>query len=168
VKHCRRRCLPDIVADIGRLACGGKAGLTITLRFARKPAVAQSAVCASPLRRKRATPSATAAPSCKRCSPLRDLANIAHEIDQAGAHLKVLEQGVDTSSAAGRAFFGMSAPHLHCVVKRTSHSCRYALLVRARRPTAPRGPAALQPERHVPNSIATMRQGLIAELVATL
>jgi DNA invertase Pin-like site-specific DNA recombinase len=38
---------------------------------------------------------------------LRDLANIAHEIEQAGAHLKVLEQNVDTSSAAGRAFFGM-------------------------------------------------------------
>jgi DNA invertase Pin-like site-specific DNA recombinase len=40
---------------------------------------------------------------------LRDLANIAHEIEQAGAHLKVLEQHVDTSSAAGRAFFGMLA-----------------------------------------------------------
>jgi DNA invertase Pin-like site-specific DNA recombinase len=40
---------------------------------------------------------------------LRDLANIAHEIEQAGAYLKVLEQGVDTSSAAGRAFYGMSA-----------------------------------------------------------
>jgi DNA invertase Pin-like site-specific DNA recombinase len=40
---------------------------------------------------------------------LRDLANIAHEIEQAGAHLKVLEQSVDTSSAAGRAFFGMLA-----------------------------------------------------------
>ena len=39
----------------------------------------------------------------------RDLANIAHEIEQAGAYLKVLEQGVDTSSAAGRAFYGMSA-----------------------------------------------------------
>jgi DNA invertase Pin-like site-specific DNA recombinase len=37
------------------------------------------------------------------------LANIAHEIEQAGAHLKVLEQSVDTSSAAGRAFFGMLA-----------------------------------------------------------
>jgi DNA invertase Pin-like site-specific DNA recombinase len=40
---------------------------------------------------------------------MRDLANIAHEIEQAGAHLKVIEQGVDTSSAAGRAFYGMLA-----------------------------------------------------------
>jgi DNA invertase Pin-like site-specific DNA recombinase len=40
---------------------------------------------------------------------LRDLANISHEIELAGAHLKVLEQSVDTSSAAGRAFFGMLA-----------------------------------------------------------
>jgi DNA invertase Pin-like site-specific DNA recombinase len=40
---------------------------------------------------------------------LRDLANIAHEIEQAGAHLKVIEQDVDTSTAAGRAFFGMLA-----------------------------------------------------------
>jgi DNA invertase Pin-like site-specific DNA recombinase len=40
---------------------------------------------------------------------LRDLANIAHEIEEAGAHLKVLEQNVDTSTAAGRAFFGMLA-----------------------------------------------------------
>ena len=38
---------------------------------------------------------------------LRDLANIAHEIEEAGAHLKVIEQHVDTSTAAGRAFFGM-------------------------------------------------------------
>jgi DNA invertase Pin-like site-specific DNA recombinase len=38
---------------------------------------------------------------------LRDLANIAHEIEDAGAHLKVIEQHVDTSTAAGRAFFGM-------------------------------------------------------------
>ena len=38
---------------------------------------------------------------------MRDLANIAYEIEQAGAHLKVLEQSVDTSSAAGRAFYGM-------------------------------------------------------------
>src|SRR5262249_40306061 len=30
---------------------------------------------------------------------LRDLANITHEIEEAGAHLKVLEQSVDTSSA---------------------------------------------------------------------
>ena len=40
---------------------------------------------------------------------LRDLANIAHEIDQVAAHLKVIEQNVDTSTAAGRAFFGMLA-----------------------------------------------------------
>src|SRR5262245_16811062 len=40
---------------------------------------------------------------------MRDLANIAHEIEQAGAHLKVVEQSVDTSSAAGRAFYGMLA-----------------------------------------------------------
>jgi DNA invertase Pin-like site-specific DNA recombinase len=40
---------------------------------------------------------------------LRDLANIAHEIEQVAAHLKVLEQNVDTSTAAGRAFFGMLA-----------------------------------------------------------
>jgi DNA invertase Pin-like site-specific DNA recombinase len=33
---------------------------------------------------------------------MRDLANIAHEIEQAGAHLKVIEQSVDTSTAAGR------------------------------------------------------------------
>jgi DNA invertase Pin-like site-specific DNA recombinase len=40
---------------------------------------------------------------------LKDLANIAHEIEDAGAHLKVLEQHVDTSTSAGRAFFGMLA-----------------------------------------------------------
>jgi DNA invertase Pin-like site-specific DNA recombinase len=40
---------------------------------------------------------------------LRDLANIAHEIEQAGAHLKVIEQDVDTSTDWGRAFFGMLA-----------------------------------------------------------
>src|SRR5215813_11649798 len=40
---------------------------------------------------------------------MRDLANIAHEIEQAGAHLKVIEQNVDTSTAAGRAFYGMLA-----------------------------------------------------------
>ena len=38
---------------------------------------------------------------------LRDLANLAHEIVQTGGHLKVLEQHVDTSTSAGRAFFGM-------------------------------------------------------------
>ena len=36
---------------------------------------------------------------------MRELANIAHEIEQAGAHLKVIEQSVDTSTAAGRAFY---------------------------------------------------------------
>jgi DNA invertase Pin-like site-specific DNA recombinase len=40
---------------------------------------------------------------------LRDLADVAHEIEEAGANLKVLEQAVDTSTAAGRAFFGMLA-----------------------------------------------------------
>lgn len=40
---------------------------------------------------------------------LRDLANIAHEIDEQGAHLRVLEQSVDTATSAGRAFFGMLA-----------------------------------------------------------
>jgi DNA invertase Pin-like site-specific DNA recombinase len=40
---------------------------------------------------------------------LRDLANVAHEIEEAGANLKVIEQAVDTSTAAGRAFFGMLA-----------------------------------------------------------
>lgn len=40
---------------------------------------------------------------------LRDLANSADEIDNVGAHLKVLEQGVDAATAAGRAFFGMLA-----------------------------------------------------------
>ena len=40
---------------------------------------------------------------------LRDLANIAHEIDVAGAHLRVIEQSVDTATSAGRAFFGMLA-----------------------------------------------------------
>ena len=40
---------------------------------------------------------------------LRDLANIAHEIELAGAHLRVIEQSVDTATSAGRAFFGMLA-----------------------------------------------------------
>src|SRR5262249_2743348 len=40
---------------------------------------------------------------------LRHLANIAHEIEEPGAHLKVLEQRVDTSSAVDPAFFGMLA-----------------------------------------------------------
>jgi DNA invertase Pin-like site-specific DNA recombinase len=40
---------------------------------------------------------------------LRDLANIAHEIEAKGAVLRVLEQSVDTSTSAGKAFFGMLA-----------------------------------------------------------
>ena len=40
---------------------------------------------------------------------LRDLANIAHEIELSGAHLRVVEQSVDTATSAGRAFFGMLA-----------------------------------------------------------
>ena len=40
---------------------------------------------------------------------LRDLANIAHEIDVAGVNLRVIEQSVDTATSAGRAFFGMLA-----------------------------------------------------------
>ena len=40
---------------------------------------------------------------------LRDLANSAHELDEVGAHLKVIEQSVDTSTSAGKAFFGMLA-----------------------------------------------------------
>ena len=40
---------------------------------------------------------------------LRDLANIAHDIERSGAHLRVIEQSVDTGTSAGRAFFGMLA-----------------------------------------------------------
>ena len=40
---------------------------------------------------------------------LRDLANIANEIESKGASLRVTEQAVDTSTSAGRAFFGMLA-----------------------------------------------------------
>ena len=40
---------------------------------------------------------------------LRDLSNIAGEIEAAGANLVVTEQAVDTSTPAGRAFFGMLA-----------------------------------------------------------
>lgn len=40
---------------------------------------------------------------------LRDLSNIAHEIETSGAHLRVIEQSVDTATSAGRAFFGMLA-----------------------------------------------------------
>jgi DNA invertase Pin-like site-specific DNA recombinase len=38
---------------------------------------------------------------------MRDLANIAYEIQSKGAALKVIEQPVDTSTIAGRTFFGM-------------------------------------------------------------
>jgi DNA invertase Pin-like site-specific DNA recombinase len=40
---------------------------------------------------------------------LRDLANIAHEIDVSGAHLRVVEQSVYTATSADRAFFGILA-----------------------------------------------------------
>ena len=40
---------------------------------------------------------------------MRDLAKIAHDIEQAGAHLRVIEQSVDTSGAVGQAFYGMLA-----------------------------------------------------------
>ena len=40
---------------------------------------------------------------------LRDLANITHEIEGKKAALRVLEQSVDTSTSAGKAFFGMLA-----------------------------------------------------------
>ena len=40
---------------------------------------------------------------------MRDLANIAHELDSKGANMIVIDQHVDTSTAAGRAFFGMLA-----------------------------------------------------------
>ena len=45
----------------------------------------------------------------RRGRSMRDLANIAREIEGAGANLKVLEQHVETSTSAGRAFFGMLA-----------------------------------------------------------
>src|SRR5215831_17184410 len=40
---------------------------------------------------------------------MRDLAKIAHDIEQTGAHLRVIEQSVDTSGAVGQAFYGMLA-----------------------------------------------------------
>lgn len=40
---------------------------------------------------------------------MRDLANIVHEVEMAGANLRVIEQSVDTGTSAGRAFFGMLA-----------------------------------------------------------
>jgi DNA invertase Pin-like site-specific DNA recombinase len=40
---------------------------------------------------------------------LRDLADLAQAIETAGANLKVLEQHVDTTTGAGRAFFGVLA-----------------------------------------------------------
>ncbi|GIU51544.1 integrase [Shewanella sairae] len=38
---------------------------------------------------------------------LRDLQNMAHELKEAGINLKATEQPIDTSSAAGNAFFSM-------------------------------------------------------------
>src|ERR1700687_2469327 len=38
---------------------------------------------------------------------LRDLQNIAHTLEAKGAALKVLDQQVDTTTAAGKCFFGM-------------------------------------------------------------
>ncbi|MEM8971985.1 MAG: recombinase family protein [Pseudomonadota bacterium] len=38
---------------------------------------------------------------------MKDLADIAHELDEKGVDLKVLDQPVDTTTTAGRAFFGM-------------------------------------------------------------
>lgn len=40
---------------------------------------------------------------------MRDLANIAEELKQKGAHLKVLDQDIDTTTSLGRAVFGMLA-----------------------------------------------------------
>lgn len=40
---------------------------------------------------------------------MRDLANLVHEIEGAGANLRVIEQSVDTGTSASRAFFGMLA-----------------------------------------------------------
>jgi len=40
---------------------------------------------------------------------LQDLANIAEEIESSNVALRVLEQSVDTSTSAGKAFFGMLA-----------------------------------------------------------
>jgi DNA invertase Pin-like site-specific DNA recombinase len=45
----------------------------------------------------------------QRLRSLRDLANIAHEMEAKRAALRVLEQSVDTSTSAGKAFFGMLA-----------------------------------------------------------
>jgi DNA invertase Pin-like site-specific DNA recombinase len=38
---------------------------------------------------------------------LRDLQNLVHELHERGIHLKATEQPIDTSTAAGKAFFGM-------------------------------------------------------------
>ena len=38
---------------------------------------------------------------------LRDLQNIAHQLEEKGVALKVIEQAVDTTTPGGRAFFGM-------------------------------------------------------------
>jgi DNA invertase Pin-like site-specific DNA recombinase len=40
---------------------------------------------------------------------MRDLGNIVHEVEEAGANLRVIEQSVDTGTSTGRAFFGMLA-----------------------------------------------------------
>jgi DNA invertase Pin-like site-specific DNA recombinase len=40
---------------------------------------------------------------------MRDLSNRAHEIENRGAALRVIEQNVDTSTSSGKAFFGMLA-----------------------------------------------------------
>src|SRR5262245_37646406 len=64
---------------------------------------AEGARCPGRRRRPRGDPPRSAGRS------LRDVANVAHEIEAAGANLKVIEQSVDTSTAAGRAFFGMLA-----------------------------------------------------------
>ena len=44
----------------------------------------------------------------------RDLADIAHEIEHAGAQLPVSEQNLDTATSAGRAIFGMPAVLAQC------------------------------------------------------
>ena len=40
---------------------------------------------------------------------LKDLANIAHRLDEESVSLSVIEQNVDTGTSAGKAFFGMLA-----------------------------------------------------------
>ena len=38
---------------------------------------------------------------------MRDLQNIVHELQEKGVHLRAIEQPIDTSTAAGKAFLGM-------------------------------------------------------------